>query len=74
MAMIIVAFPSGKRITSHDIHLVSCARGWGIENLLDHVYRDHLAGYNRNGFGDVAIGTRVPGAGRGAFIRLSLKG
>ena len=46
----------------------------GIENLLDHVYRDHLAGYNRNGFGDVAIGTRVPGAGRGAFIRLSLKG
>ena len=24
-------------ITSHDIHLVSCARGWGIENLLEDV-------------------------------------
>lgn len=45
----------------------------GIENLLDQVYRDHLSGYNRNGFGDVALGTRVPGAGRGAFVRLSLK-
>lgn len=44
----------------------------GIENLLDHQYRDHLAGYNRNGFSDVAVGERVPGAGRGVFVRLSI--
>ena len=46
----------------------------GVENLLDQVTRDHLSGYNRNGFGDVALGARVPGAGRGAFIRLSFVG
>ena len=44
----------------------------GVENLLDHVYKDHLAGYNRNGFGDLPVGERVPGAGRGVFIRLSI--
>lgn len=44
----------------------------GVENLLDEVYQDHLAGYNRNGFGDVLIGERIPGAGRGVFVRLSL--
>ena len=44
----------------------------GVENLFDQVYRDHLAGINRNGFGDVAIGSRLPGAGRGVFVRLSL--
>ena len=44
----------------------------GVENLLDQVYRDHLSGYNRNGDSDVALGTRVPGAGRGVFVRLSL--
>ncbi len=43
----------------------------GVENLLDEVYRDHLAGFNRNGFGDVPVGERVPGAGRGVFVRLS---
>ncbi len=44
----------------------------GVENLLDEVYEDHLAGYNRNGFGDVPIGERLPGAGRGAFLRLNV--
>jgi iron complex outermembrane recepter protein len=44
----------------------------GVENLLDQVYRDHLSGYNRNGDSDVVPGTRVPGAGRGVFVRLSL--
>lgn len=44
----------------------------GVENLLDEVYQDHLAGYNRNGFGDVPLGQRLPGPGRGVFIRLSL--
>jgi iron complex outermembrane receptor protein len=43
----------------------------GVENLLDEVYRDHLSGYNRNGFGDVAIGDRVPGPGRAVFLRLA---
>ena len=46
----------------------------GVENLLDQVYRDHLAGINRNGFGDVAVGSRLPGAGRGVFLRLSFVG
>ena len=46
----------------------------GVENLLDHVYRDHLSGYNRNGYGDVSLGTRLPGAGRGVFLRLSVSG
>ncbi|MEP0315081.1 MAG: TonB-dependent receptor [Hyphomonas sp.] len=46
----------------------------GVENLLDQITRDHLSGYNRNAYGDVAIGTRLPGAGRGAFIRLSFVG
>jgi iron complex outermembrane receptor protein len=44
----------------------------GVENLLDEVYQDHLAGYNRNGFGEVPVGQRVPGPGRGAFLRLSI--
>lgn len=44
----------------------------GVENLLDQVYKDHLSGYNRNGFGDVPVGERIPGAGRGVFVRLSV--
>ncbi len=46
----------------------------GVENLLDQVYEDHLAGYNRNGRSDVALGERIPGAGRGVFLRLNLSG
>ena len=44
----------------------------GVENLFDDVYEDHLSGYNRNGFGDVPIGERLPGTGRGVFLRLNL--
>lgn len=44
----------------------------GVENLFDTDYRDHLSGINRNGFGDVAVGARVPGAGRGVFVRFSV--
>ena len=44
----------------------------GVENLLDAVFQDHLAGYNRNGFGDAPVGARIPGAGRGVFVRLNL--
>lgn len=47
---------------------------FGIENLFDHTYRDHLSGYNRNGLSDVTVGTRVPGAGRSAFIRIGFVG
>ena len=46
----------------------------GVENLFDHTYRDHLSGYNRNSGSDVAVGTRVPGAGRSAFIRIGFVG
>ena len=46
----------------------------GVENLFDRVTRDHLSGYNRNAWSDVAVGTRLPGAGRGAFLRLSFVG
>lgn len=42
----------------------------GIENLFDRSYVEHLAGFNRNGRSDVALGTRLPGAGRSAFARL----
>lgn len=42
----------------------------GVENLFDKYYTEHLAGYNRNSGSDVALGARLPGAGRSAFIRL----
>lgn len=46
----------------------------GVENLLDESYQDHLSGYNRVSGSDVPLGSRVPGAGRGVFIRLSAAG
>lgn len=42
------------------------------DNLLDETYRDHLSGYNRNGFGDAGLGERLPGHGRNLAARLSL--
>lgn len=42
----------------------------GIENMFDKHYVEHLAGYNRNSGSDVALGARLPGAGRSAFVRL----
>lgn len=76
-----VSFTNSEELTS-DYALLSVYGDWsinenitlsaGIENLFDEIYQDHLAGYNRNGFGNVSIGERIPGAGRGAFIRLSL--
>lgn len=44
----------------------------GVENLLDKRYEDHLAGYNQISGSDVPVGARLPGAGRGAFVRLSV--
>jgi len=40
----------------------------GVENLFDHKYQDHLAGYNRNSNSDVAVGDRLPGAGRNIYV------
>ncbi len=51
----------------------------GVNNLFDRRYSDHLAGYNRvsadaNGEpSDLAVGERIPGAGRSLFIRAALK-
>lgn len=42
----------------------------GVENLFDKYFVEHLAGYNRNSGSDVALGARLPGAGRSAFVRL----
>lgn len=44
----------------------------GVENLFNELYEDHLAGYNRISGSDVAVGERLPGSGRGAFLRLSI--
>lgn len=43
----------------------------GVENLLDHTYERHLSGYNRVAGADVAVGERLPGAGRGLYARVS---
>src|SRR5690606_1334320 len=43
----------------------------GVENLFDADYAEHLAGLNRIPGSAVAVGERLPGAGRGAFVRLS---
>lgn len=43
---------------------------FGIENLFDRHYLEHLAGYNRIARSDVPLGGRLPGAGRSAFVRL----
>ena len=42
----------------------------GVQNLFDRDYRAHLAGRNRVADSDVALGERLPGAGRGAFVTL----
>ncbi|MFC2952731.1 TonB-dependent receptor [Marinicaulis aureus] len=44
----------------------------GVSNLFDKNYRQHLGGYNRIANSDVAIGERLPGNGRGAFVRVHL--
>jgi iron complex outermembrane receptor protein len=42
----------------------------GIENLLDEDYADHLDGINRVAGSDVAVGARLPGYGRFAYVSL----
>tara|TARA_A100001391_G_scaffold46046_2_gene27164 strand:- start:41910 stop:44018 length:2109 start_codon:yes stop_codon:yes gene_type:complete len=46
--------------------------GAGVENLFDATYRPHLAGHNRVGASDVALGERLPGMGRGVWVRLGI--
>ena len=51
----------------------------GVNNLFDRLYYDHLAGYNRVSADehgepvDLAVGDRIPGAGRSLFVRATLK-
>ncbi|ALE17466.1 TonB-dependent receptor [Altererythrobacter epoxidivorans] len=47
------------------------ALGAGVENLFDTWYQPHLAGVNRVGASDVALGEKLPGAGRGVWVRLT---
>ena len=43
----------------------------GVENLTNKLYRQHLAGYNQNTDSDVELNQRLPGAGRGGFLRVN---
>ena len=45
----------------------------GVENLLNKHYAQHLSGYNRISGSDVMLGDRLPGSGRGVFVKLSLR-
>jgi iron complex outermembrane receptor protein len=41
-----------------------------VDNLFNRQYRDHLGGYNRAVNPDIAIGERLPGLGRMAFVSM----
>ncbi|TCI04015.1 TonB-dependent receptor [Corallincola luteus] len=41
----------------------------GVENLLDHAYQDHLAGYNRVNGSELALAERLPGTGRTVWLQ-----
>ena len=45
----------------------------GVENILDHRYREHLAGFNRNAGLGVPVGDRLPGAGAGVWVRANAR-
>jgi iron complex outermembrane recepter protein len=42
----------------------------GVDNVFDNRYSDHLSGLNRASGSDVPIGSRLPGAGLNAFVRV----
>ena len=44
----------------------------GVSNLFNKRYQDHLAGVNRNGDSDIAVGERLIGAGRNAYLAVTL--
>lgn len=43
----------------------------GIDNLFDRRYQDHLGGYNRVQNSDIAIGDRLYGVGRSAYLAVN---
>lgn len=45
----------------------------GLENVFNNFYIEHLAGVNRAGGGDVAIGDQLPASGRGIYVQLNFK-
>lgn len=45
---------------------------FGVENLFDKSYANHLAGFNRVSNSSVPVGTRIPGAGINVFGQLQL--
>ena len=48
--------------------------GLGVNNLTDKRYQDHLGGYNRvMGNADIAVGERLYGYGRNAYLRADLE-
>ena len=48
--------------------------GFGIKNLTDEEYADHLGGINRvRGNNDIGLGQRLPGYGRSAFASLDYR-
>jgi iron complex outermembrane receptor protein len=45
----------------------------GLENILDHRYREHLSGFNRNSGLGIGAGERLPGVGAGAWVRVNTR-
>ncbi len=45
----------------------------GVNNLFDSEYTDHLNGINRVNGSDVAVGERLPGAGRSLYARINYR-
>ena len=45
----------------------------GVENLFDEAYAPHLAGRSRVGASDVPVGERLPGPGRGGWVRVTAR-
>ncbi|HEY9171015.1 MAG TPA: TonB-dependent receptor [Verrucomicrobiae bacterium] len=53
---------TGYRFNQHFLALV------GVQNIFDEHYADHLGGINRVTGSDVAVGERIPGAGRFIYV------
>lgn len=52
----------------------SARLGFGVDNILDRDYQDHLTGTNRvNGNADIASGEKLPGYGRNAYARIDFE-
>ncbi len=57
---------TGYRFSRHLMALV------GVQNVFDAHYADHLGGINRVTGSDVAVGQRIPGAGRFVYVSASI--